>query len=95
MKKKINKPKHKNNHARAKQRIKILLMKNFCKRVMDNRGAKIAKLRKPKGNTIRGIAINSIPKVRFSLKYYHKTDRLNQRQKRKLWKQVPHMRKRA
>jgi hypothetical protein len=95
---KKNKPaKQKNNHARAKRRIKLLKLKNFCKRVIESRERKIAKLNKPKGKTITGSARESAYRgtVSYSIFLANKGRRLNQRQKRKLWRQAPHMRKRA
>lgn len=95
--KKVNKAaKQRNNHGRAKRRIKLLKLKNFCKRVMENRAAKIAKLKKPKGKTLIGEAAKQIPYVsRMERSYYMQRGTMNQRQKRKLWRQAPHMRKRA
>lgn len=87
--------KQQNNHARAKRRIKLLKMKNFCKRVIENRAAKIAKLRKPKGRTLIGAAAEQIPYVTRMQRSYYMKGTLNQRQKRKLWRHAPHMRKRA
>lgn len=95
MNKKVNKPKHKNNHARSKQRIKILLLKNFCKRVMDKKLKKIEKLKIPKGKTIVGLASKQIPFVTRMQKSFYQKGTKNQRQKRRIWRQAPHMRKRA
>lgn len=97
MMKKINPTKkQKNNHARAKRRIKVLLMKNFCKRVRNKRESVASKLLKQKGKTIVGEAAKQIPFVtRYQRSYYIRFKRLNQKQKRKVWRQSPHMRKRA
>lgn len=96
MKKKTPKAKQRNCNARAKQRQKLLKLKNFCKRVMNKREAKIAKLKKAKGRTLVGQAAKQIPHVtRFQRSFYVATGKLNQRQKRKLWRQAPQMRKRA
>jgi hypothetical protein len=93
---KVKTGKQKNNHARAKRRIKLLKLKNFCKRVIENRAAKIAKLKKPKGKTLVGEAAKQIPHVtRMRRSFYQHRGTMNQRQKRKLWRQAPHMRKRA
>jgi hypothetical protein len=95
MNKAIPKPKQKNNHARAKRRIKVLLLKNLCKRVMENRAGKIAKLKKLKGVTIVGEAQQQIAEVTQMYKGFYTKGTLNQRQKRKIWRHAPHMRKRA
>lgn len=83
------------NHARAKRRIKVLKLKNFCKRVMDKRRAKIANLRKPKGVTVIGRARDHAEYVPAFKTYSRLKGTKNQRQKRKLWNQAPHMRKAA
>jgi hypothetical protein len=92
---KVKTGKQKNNHARAKRRIKLLKLKNFCKRVIENRAAKIAKLKKPKGKTLVGEAAKQIPHVTRMQRSFYRRGTMNQRQKRKLWRQAPHMRKRA
>ena len=84
------------NHARAKRRIKLLKLKNFCRRVMEGRAAKIAKLGKPKGKTLVGEVAKQIPYVtRFQRSFYMQRGTMNQRQKRKLWRQAPHRRNAA
>lgn len=83
------------NHARAKRRIKVLKLKNFCKRVMEKRAIKIEKMRKPKGKTIVGQARLQAyyPGAEFSVFITNKSRRLNQRQQRKQWRQAPQSRR--
>lgn len=85
------------NHARAKRRIKVLKLKNFCKRVIEKRAMKIAKLRKPKGKTITGEArLQAYPASNsYAIFNANRGRRLNQRQKRKVWRSAPHMRRKA
>ncbi len=83
------------NHARAKRKIKLLKLKNFFRRVFEKRQQKLAELNKPKGKTITGVAkFQAYPASEsYTIFLAHKGRRLNQRQKRKLWRQAPHMRK--
>lgn len=68
----MKKVKQRNNHARSRRRIKLLKLKNFCKRVMENRAAKIAKLKKPKGKTLVGQAAKQIPLcIKISKEFLH------------------------
>ena len=89
--------KQRNNHARAKRRIKLLKLKNFCKRVMEKRERKSVELRKIKGKTITGQAKLQAYHAGESYSFFiaGRVLRLNQKQKRKMWRQAPHMRKRA
>jgi len=95
MKKTIPKPKQRNNHGRAKRKIKLLLLKNFCKRVMDKRAEKVAKLRRVKGKTLTSAEVAQIRALTRLPKIYYTKGIKNQRQQRKIWRQAPHMRKRA
>lgn len=87
--------KQKVNNARAKRRIKVLKLKNFAKRVIERRFAKMAKLKKPKGITITGRARDYAEYIPDYRSYSRLKGHKNQRQKRKIWRQVPHMRKKA
>lgn len=79
----------KNNHARSKQRRKMLKLKNFFKKVFAKRFEKT--LVKPKGETIEGNAklnaknlrVISPDNYRRYLDGSHEVNK-NQRQKRKL-----------
>ena len=97
MHKKIPKAKQRNCTARSKRRIKVLKLKNFCKRVLEKKEKKLADMRKPKGKTITGSArLQAYPaSASYSMWNANRGRRLNQRQKRKLWRQAPQMRKRA
>lgn len=53
----MKKKKQRNNHARRKGKRKELLLKNFFRRVLEKRHAKLAKAHKTKGRTIQGRAI--------------------------------------
>lgn len=95
--------KQRNNHARSKRKRRLLKLKNFFSRVFDKRSAKMIKANQPKGLTIVGDA----KKYATSLEklfpdggggYLFNPERkkyLNQRQKRKRWRQNPHLRKKT
>lgn len=90
--------KQKNNHARSKQKRKKLRLKNLMKAIYERAMARRAKNFKPRGETFiatekvraKDIAILD----RDNAKYDHgHVLRRNQRQRRKKWRQSPHMRR--
>jgi len=83
------------NHARAKRRIKTLKLKNFFNRVIEKRSQKLTKLKKKKGITVIGRARDHAEYIRDYQSYSRLKGTKNQRQKRKIWRHAPHMRKKA
>ena len=92
---------HKNCHARSKQKRKKLRLKNFWAKVFAKRKDKIKKSHEPKGTTMMGEAKkfarplpNTLPtgdRIRWGFLMDHShAKNLNQRQKRKLRRQQPH-----
>lgn len=81
------------NHARAKRRIKTLKLKNFFRRVIEKRQIKLARLKKAKGITIVGRARDNAEYIAPGKEYSRIKGYNNQRQKRKIWRNAPHMRK--
>lgn len=86
--------KQRNNHARSKRKRKFLRLKNFWKRVFSLRLEKKQKSLRIKGKTIFGEAKKQAVLIRSDSFYDHGFKlKLNQRQKRKLRRQNPHLRK--
>lgn len=83
------------NHARKKEKVKKIKLKAFFKKVLERREAKLQKASRPKGETIKGKAelVAKVGSDGFIFFVAENRSRLNQRQRRKLWRQVPHMRK--
>lgn len=92
--------KQRNTRARAKRALRVLKLKSFRRRIMEKRLEAISKASRPKGITVRvnekkQVIAGSIERVMWDEKQAGKMFRLNQRQKRKLWRQAPHMRRAA
>lgn len=99
---------HKNNHARSKRKRKALRLKNKMSHILSKRIAKMEKSRRPNGQTLilrnsnYGAKDFAIPVEQLYpnggggfLFDHNKPLRLNQRQKRKIWRMSPHTRRKA
>lgn len=84
-----------NNHARSKKKRKLLRLKNLWTHIKEYRLKKVIEANKPKGKTITGEAVKHAVKIGHGM---HKhlfaagTSPVNQRQRRKLCAQNPHLR---
>lgn len=96
----MTKAKQQNNHARSKRKRKMLRMKNRQRSISLKRADKIIKAQREKGQTFRSYLSTNGKLIKAKhvaiLTEYsdsgHKRA-LNQRQKRKRWRQNPHTRK--
>jgi hypothetical protein len=92
--------KQKNNHARAKRRVKVLKLKMFIRHMWTRRAEKIAAAHKPKGTTVtvnekKEVLTGRIERIKWDERQNGNMKHMNQRQKRKLWRQAPQMRRKA
>jgi hypothetical protein len=103
----MTKSKQRNNHARSKRKRRALRLKNFFTRIVNNRLQKKQKAMKEKGTTFV-LPNNQVGAKDFAphvetlwpqgsgfLFDNHHPKNLNQRQKRKIKRQNPHLYKRA
>lgn len=87
--------KQRNCHARRKVKSKKMRLANFFKRVLAKRAIKGEKNLPASAHIEAQMAMS---RQSFDLMQYLKTShkgKRNQRQKRKIWRQVPHSRRKA